>query len=99
MARPAAASMNLDARSVWSAAFQRARHADPSLPAIVAVALSIADPVDRTTRLDVERPPELSLFDPRELADAPAPIALGDRSIFDVIRYALDDLRRLDGLA
>lgn len=91
--------MNLDARSVWSAAFMRARHAARSLPASLAIARGLAEQVDRTNRFDVERPPELSMFDPRELVDAPSPIALGDRRVFDVIRCALDDLQHLEGLA
>lgn len=77
----------------------RARHADPSLPATLAVARALADEVDRTSRFDVAPPSDLSLFDPRELVAAPDPIALGDRAIFDVVRYALDDLARLEGLA
>lgn len=91
--------MNLDARSIWSAAFMRARHADPSLPAALVVARALVVEVERRNRLDVARPSDLALFDPRELVDAPAPIALGDRTIFDVIRCALDDLVHLDGLA
>ncbi len=71
------------ARSVWSAAFMRARYTDPSLPVTLAIARILADEVDRTDRCDVERLPDLAMFDPRELVDAPSPIALGDRRIFD----------------
>jgi hypothetical protein len=87
--------MNLDGRSVLSAAFMRARHADPSLPQALDAALSVIEVAGRTDRFDIERTFDLSLFDPRELADAPAMIPV-DRTIFDVLRYALADLRRID---
>lgn len=87
--------MNLDGRSVLSAALMRARHADPSLQQALDVALAVVDVADRTNRFDVERTFDLSLFDPRELVDVPSMIPL-DRKIFDVLRHALADLRRID---
>lgn len=92
--------MRLDARSVLSAAFMRARGAYDGLPKTLEVTRAVAAVVDQTNRFDVERAPfDLSGFDPRELAEAPDPLPLTDRRVFDVCRHALDDLQRVDALA